>query len=243
MPNNESTELARRLYLVLSIDDKRAADDPLKLPGALRKDVAEDVKNLADRDALTGTTEGERTEASGMQHRALDELERQLRGGHRFIQALDEEMITDVERDGLFEAYLWKGGQIGRFDHARCLSLARQAIKVEKDNLIKAQWRYPAMRLARIKAQSDIIDGLADTATGGGRQAANRSRDTALDLGTTTLLRVRFWYCSATRDADRTPELARIEYQPRRDYGTVAEAAPIPSMLIPPIPATLTANP
>ena len=41
-------------------------------------------------------------------------------------------------------------------------------------------------------------------------------------LPATTLLRIRFHYCSATRDADATPELNRIGYQPRRDPGQVA---------------------
>jgi hypothetical protein len=38
------------------------------------------------------------------------------------------------------------------------------------------------------------------------------------------VLRVRFWYCCATRDADKSPELAKIEYQPRREYGSVDDA-------------------
>ena len=150
-------------------------------------------------------------------------LERQLRGGHRFIQALDESVISESERAGLFETYLWKSGNIGEFDHGRCLALARQAVKVDSENLAKAEWRYPAVRLARIVAQVGIIEDEAGEATGAGRQGATKARNEAQALGETTLLRVRFFYCSATRDADQSPELARIEYQPRRDYGTVPE--------------------
>ena len=224
MPTNESIDLARRLKLALTIDDKRAADDPLKMPALLRKDVAADLQSLEDADAETGPAEGDRAQASGAQRKALDELERQLRGGYRFIAALDEEHISDEERDGFFEAYLWKGGQVGRFDDGRCLALAKQAVMVSRDSSVKPEWRYPAVRLARIVAQLAIIEGVQDTATGGERQTANQLRDAAFDLAQTTMLRVRFWYCSATRDADKSPELARIEYQPRRDYGTVADA-------------------
>ena len=119
---------------------------------------------------------------------------------------------------------MWKSGNIGEFDDGRCLALARQAVKVDSENLAKAEWRYPAVRLARIVAQLGIIEDEASEATGAGRQGATKARNEAQALGETTLLRVRFFYCSATRDADQSPELARIEYQPRREYGSVAEA-------------------
>lgn len=229
MPTEQSIDLARRLTLALAIDAKRAADDPLKLPAALLKDVQDDLQDLEDADAQTGPAEGERTEASGALRKAYDEIERQLRGGYRFIGAIDEDMITDEEQAGVFEAYLWKGGQVGRFDDARCVALAKQAIKVQTENLVKAPWRYPAVRLDRIKAQLAVIESLQDPASVGTRQTVNNRRNAAVDLATTTLLRVRFWYCCATRDADRTPELARIEYQPRREYGTASEAKKAPT--------------
>ncbi|MBS0660983.1 MAG: hypothetical protein JSR82_22410 [Verrucomicrobia bacterium] len=57
-------------------------------------------------------------------------------------------------------------------------------------------------------------------------------------MAQTTLHRVRFFYCSASRDADQTPELARIGYQPRREGLRPAEedqpAAPA-SPTIPPL--------
>lgn len=226
MPTNESTELGRRLKLVLTIDNKRKADDPLRLFPALRKDVVDDLEDLEETDALTGSSEGERTEASGKKRKAYNELERQLRGGHRYLLALDDDAITEEERAGVLEAYLWKGGLIGRFDDARCVALAKQAAKVAEEGLVKEAWRYPTVRLARIEAQLSIIEDKTDTATGGERQSANKSRNTAFDLAETTLLRVRFWYCCATRDADKSPELAKIEYQPRREYGTVTSGKP-----------------
>ena len=224
MPNDQSTELARRLNLVITVDDSREVGSTFKLPASLRADVVGDLAVLARLDALTGTAEGARAEASGTLRGAFEELERQLRGGHRFIQALDESVVSESERAGLFETYLWKSGNIGAFDDGRCLALARQAVKVDSENLAKAEWRYPAVRLARIVAQLGIIEDEAGEATGAGRQGATRARNEAQALGETTLLRVRFFYCSATRDADQSPELARIEYQPRRDYGTVPEA-------------------
>lgn len=82
---------------------------------------------------------------------------------------------------------------------------------------------YSAPRLARIAAQLAIVDGLESPASGADREQATRRRDTALDLARTTLLRVRFHYCAATRDADQNPELVRIGFQPRREPGTVGD--------------------
>ncbi len=235
MPTQDSIETARRLKLIVTIDDGRPAADPFKLPGLLRADVVDDVANLEELDVLTGTEEGERTEASGTKRKAFTEMERQLRGVHRFIQALDDDAINPEERKGLFESYLWQNGQIGQFDDERRVELARQAIKIDAENLVKAEWRCPAVRLARIQAQLAIIEEKEDPASGGGRQAANRARNTSLELAATTLLRVRFWYCCASRDADKTPELARIEYQPKRPYGSQDAPAPGPDSPVPPV--------
>jgi hypothetical protein len=220
MPTNESQDVSRRLTLVQQIDDKRAADDPFKLPAQLRHDVDADAAALSASDVSTGSAEGDRAAASASQRRALDELERQLRGGYRFIAGLDEDGITDAQRVKVFETYGWKSGQIGRFDDARVVSLAETALKVGAGEIADAAWRYPQARLDRIKLQLDLVKANAPTASGGDRLDATKQRDAALDTAGTTLSRVRFYYCSASRDADRTPELAKIEFQPRRDYGT-----------------------
>lgn len=57
IPTSESIDLARRLKLVLTIDDKRKADDPLKLFPALRMNVVDEAKDLEDADGITGSPE------------------------------------------------------------------------------------------------------------------------------------------------------------------------------------------
>jgi hypothetical protein len=57
------------------------------------------------------------------------------------------------------------------------------------------------------------------TASGGIAKKAIKVRDAALETAKTTLARVRFHYCSASRDADKTPELAKLDFQPRRMPG------------------------
>jgi hypothetical protein len=238
MANEEASEIITRLGTVQSIDTARAAGDPFKLPAFLRADVDADRTALLATDLLTAPAEGARASASGMQKAAFTELVRQLRGGWRYIGAIDETTITEPQRLGVFNAYGWQGGEIGRLDdQERILALARLAASVTAAQAGNAAWLYTAERKARIATQLAIITGAEDLASGAGREMATHVRDTALETARTTLLRVRFYYCCASRDADKTPELARIGYQPRRDPGEVDHGG---GPQKPPAPAGLT---
>ena len=51
MPNDQSTELARRLNLVITVDDSREVGSTFKLPASLRADVVGDLAVLARLDS------------------------------------------------------------------------------------------------------------------------------------------------------------------------------------------------
>jgi len=99
------------------------------------------------------------------------------------------------------------------------VSLARTALSVGAGQIPQIEWRYPQPRLDRIILQLGIVTDHAVTATGGDREKALKVRNAALEMAKTTLARVRFYYCSASRDADKTPELAKLDFQPRRMPG------------------------
>ena len=91
---------------------------------------------------------------------------------------------------------------------------------------------YPADLVTDLTAQLAIFDANAPVATGGLRSAATHVRDAKVDNAKTSLAQVRFYYCSASRDMDQTPELAKIGWQPRRAMGTVTgtnKPAPAPA--------------
>jgi hypothetical protein len=72
-----------------------------------------------------------------------------------------------------------------------------------------------------------IVNANQPLATGGSAQAATAARNVALvDLNSSNE-RVRHFYCSCSDLREKTPELARIGFQPRRDAGD-AEAPPDP---------------
>ena len=224
MPNEESSDLTTRLTTAQTVDTGRAASSPFKLPASLRADLDADLAALKTTDADTAPAEGGRAGAVAARRAAITELVRQHRGGYRGIAAIDETTITEPQRIVVFEAYGWASGEIGRLDEdTRIIALARQAPTVSAADVGgNATYLYSAARLSRIAAQLAIIDASESVASGADSELATLRRDTALDLAATTLLRIRFLYCSATRDADATPELTRIGYQPRRDPGEVA---------------------
>ncbi len=230
MPTDVSSDLTSRLTTAQTVDNGRAANSPFKLPATLRADLDADLAALKTTDADTGPAEGSRASSVAARRAALNELNRQHRGGYHFIAAIDETTITDGQRRQVFEAYGWPSGELGRLDDdLRLIALARQAPTVSATDAGGAAFLYPATRLARIAAQLAIVDAAESTASGADAQTATLRRDTAVSLAGTTLSRVRFFYCSATRDADATPELTRIGYQPRRDPGEVPHPEPTAS--------------
>lgn len=219
MPTQQSASIEDQLGTILRVDKKRTADDPFKLPKFLRDDVTADLAALSDTDLATSPAEGKRAGASQRQRRAYAELERQLRGGYRFLLGIDEEEITTDERTEALRAYGWVGGKIGNVlaDDAGVLANARLALGITAKEVPDAAHRYPDARRARIETQLGIIDADHVTATGGDRVQANRVRNAAMETAGTTALRVRFYYACASRDADQTTELTKIGFTPRHD--------------------------
>jgi hypothetical protein len=227
MPNEESLAVLAQMHLITIVDDGRAATDPFKLPAFIRTQFNADRAALEEADADTALTESDRAGGSVAARDALTALEDLNREGFKFIEAIRAKVITDAERLETFTAYGWAGGKLGRFNDARVLGLSRLAVLPHDD--LPAAFRYSADLLADMAAQLTIFDAHAEAATGGDREIATRVRNGALDAARTTLARVRFYYCCASRDTDQTPELAKINFQPRRDPGGVDHPASAPT--------------
>lgn len=229
MPNAESTATRKQLEDIVALDDKRAKGDPFTLTATLRKDVEDDLAALGDTDDDTAPAEGDRAGSSARQRRAFNEIARILRGGHRFIGGLDEDAVSREDRLQVFTTYGWAGGKVGRLDDdTQLLKLARLGVSVGAAEIPTTAWRYPAARVQRLQDQLKIVGDNREKATGGDREMATHLRNTALETARTTALRVRFHYCSATRDADQTPELTKIGFTPRHDPQPTATAATAP---------------
>ena len=233
MPNTESLSTIAQMHLVKTVDTARAAGDVFKLPALLRTQHDADLDGLETADSSTALTEGDRAGGSAAARNALTKLQGFLKEGYNFITAIRASQITDAQRLEVFTEYGWAGGLMGRMNDGRVIGLARLAVQAHPG--IGPNFCYPADLVADLAAQLAVFDANAKIATGGDRAAATHLRDAKLDLANTSLAQVRFYYCSATRDTDQTPELAKIGFQPRRAAGTVtANNKPAPA----PAPAT-----
>ena len=230
MPNAESLSVIAQMHLIKTVDTARAAGDPFKLPVFIRTQHDADMDGLEAADGNAALSAGDRAGGSAAARAALTKLEGYLREGYKFIGAIRASQITDAQRLEVFTEYGWASGLIGKFSDGRVIGLSRLAVQAHPD--IAANFCYPADLVADITAQLAVFDTNAPVATGGQRSAATHVRDAKLDNANTSLAQVRFYYCSASRDTDQTPELAKIGLQPRRAAGTVTgntKPAPAPA--------------
>jgi hypothetical protein len=228
MPNADSLSAIAQMHLIQSVDTSRDAADVFKLPTRLRTQVDTDLGVLDAADSNTALTESDRAGGSAAARQALDRLQELSKEGFNYITAIRSTQITDAQRLEVYTAYGFAGGKLGRFNDARILGLSRLALQAHSN--LQSAWRYQADLVTDITAQLAVYDANAEVATGGEREKATRARDAALEDAQSTLAQTRFYYCSASRDTDQTPELARIGFQPRRlPTATNGQPAPAPA--------------
>ncbi len=225
MPNSDSLQAIAQGRLIQTVDDKRAATDRFKLLPADRTLFNTRLDDLSAKDNDTALTESNRAGGSGAARAALNRMEVLLHEGYNAITAIRSTKITEAERLEVYTAYGWSGGNLGEFNDARTLGLARLALASDLD-IEKPEWEYAADLKADLAAQLAIFDAKADDRTGGDRMEATKQRDKALELFQTMLSRVRHYLCSASDDVDQSPELRRHGFKVRKDRVKAAKPAP-----------------
>lgn len=234
MSTQKSRSVAARARKIQNVDGTRPAADPFKLPAPLRATLDADLSALDRAGQLVQDARGADALASPRVRAAIDTLEDLLRQGYRTIDGLPDYQLDPLAKREVFEAYGWTRGLIGDFDDTRTLEMAEDAVALAAAPAAEQPaWLYPAPLLALIAAQLSIIEGETTTASGSAFQTAIDARDKALAKLRRTNTRVRFYYCSASDEVDRTPELVKIDFQPRRDpepaaASTTTKPAPSP---------------
>lgn len=224
MPNEAVLREIEIGELTIAVDDSRDAADPFKLLAGHRALVVARLAALQAAEAATTMGEAGRAGASRTLRDALDLLESLHRDGYNFIRGILSFQISAAERLEVFTAYGWESGEIGLFTAARIESMANQATAATP-LITNAAHRYPTALLEAITAQLAIVNAHQPLATGGSAQAATAARNAALVELNSINERTRHFYCSCSDLREKTPELARIGFQPRRDPGDAAPPA------------------
>lgn len=235
MPNEAVLREIEIGELIIAVDDARDAADPFKLAAGHRTLVVTRLAALQAAEAAATMGEAGRAGASRTVRDALDLLESLLREGYNFIRGLLSVQISAADRLGLFTAYGWESGEIGLFTDARIESMANQAIAATP-LIANAAHRYPTALLDPIIAQLAVVNANQPLATGGFAQTATAARNAALVELNSINERTRLFYSSCSDLREKTPELARIGFQPKRDAGAAESPA------FPGTPGTATYN-
>jgi hypothetical protein len=214
--------------LIIQVDTGRPAGDPFKLVASLETTVATRLADTKAKHAAVVMTESATVGASEQRKQALARLDELLHNGYNAIGAVPSDDLSDAQRLQVYTAYGWDGGQIGDMSTAsRIETLANLAVTATADATVPAAGKYPATLVTRISNWLGILDGASVLATGGDAQTLRQARNDARDTLEDAISRVRSAYCSASDDGDSTPELAKINMQPRRAPGD-AQPQPLP---------------
>jgi hypothetical protein len=245
MQRRESASALDQARTILTVDDARSVGDDFKLSVGLRGLLESRRATLEQAETNLRLVSGGRVNAATRLKDSRATLAGLLRDGYNHIRAIPSYEIDPEVRLGAFIAYGWDNGKLGDLnDDTLLLTLARQALRATPD-VKPAQARYPVPLLDRLEAALSAYTEASALAKIGTRQTATRTRDTAMDALEKTLARVRFFYCQASDETDKTAELARIDFQPRRSSGqrsTAAEKVAPPDGPLPPIPAPPSAG-
>ncbi|WP_394796829.1 hypothetical protein [Armatimonas sp.] len=205
--------------LVQKVDDARTATDSFKLLAFLRTPLDSDVASVASFDNQKDTTESGRRSNKPRYDAAVDTLTERLRDGFRHIEGIPDFELSAADKQAALIAYGFERGILGDLKNtARVIQLGHKAL-AQTPQIAPPNARFPESVLTRIQEQLAIIAETAPQATTSPRQAATKQRNAAAKSLSTTLLRIRFYYACVTPDADKTPELAKIGFQPRRTSG------------------------
>ncbi len=229
MADQATLDAIETAELILQVDSPRDAADPFKLPAALRTLVSSRLADTQGKHAAVVMTASATVGASEQRKQALAKLDELLHNGYNAIGAVASDDLPDAQRLQVYTAYGWEGGQIGDLSTAtRIETLANLAVTATADISVPAAGKYPAALVTRISNWLGILHGVLVLATGGSAQALRQVRNDSRDRLQIAISRVRLAYCSASDDGESTPELAKINMQPKRAPGD-AQPQPLPA--------------
>ena len=210
--------------LIVQVDNTRGSGAPFKLPGDLRSLIAGRLAFAKSKNAATSVSAGDAAGASVQVQAALDKLREALRDGFNHIKGIPSDDISSAQRVQAFTHYGWEGSKLGALTSATRVNHLTDLAQAGVSSVL-AIARYPASVMNKINNWSAVLEANEALAGGGTRQAAIEARNKARDDLRNANMRVRFFYCSQSDEGEKTAELARIGFQPRRERG---DAAPQP---------------
>ena len=199
---------------------------PFKLPADLRALADTRLALAKSKNAATSISAGDAAGASVQVQAALGKLREALRDGFHHIKGIPSDDITPAQRVQAFTHYGWQGSKLGALTSATRINHLVELAQAGVSSVLLIA-RYPSSVMNKINNWAAVLEAHEALAGGGTRQAAIEARNQSRDALQKANMRMRFFYCSQSDDGEKTAELARIGFQPKRDAGD-AQPQPLP---------------
>jgi hypothetical protein len=230
MADIELIEAILHADTILSADTTQPPYSEYKFATALRTAVAQALADARSAYSAFQLAAGDQAGASARMTQARVRLGDLCRNAHSTIEAVPAD--TDAEEQEKIDALVsigFTGGRLGNLgDRAHLLDVV-DAILANNASL-PAAYRVPAAITTRLTNWRAVNAANEVIARGGAREPLTAAKDAARTVLEKRISRVRLYISSCNDLGEYNPELARYDFQPKRDPGA-AQPQPKPGAI------------
>lgn len=211
--------------IIIATDDAQAPYSEYKFTTALRTAVAQALASARAANSAVQLAAGDQAGASARVQEARTRLADLCRNAHSTIEAIPAD--TEAEEQERIDALVslgFTGGKLGPLGDRGHLMSVVDAILANNASL-PAAYRVPAAITTRLTNWRAVLLANENIARGGSREPLTAAKDAAKLVLLARIARVRLYVSSCNDLGEYNPELARYDFQPKRDPG---EAQPQP---------------
>lgn len=216
--------------IIVEADDAQAPYSEYKFTVALRNAVTLALAGARAANSAVQLAAGDQAGASARVHDARTRLADLCRNAHSTIEAIPAD--TDAEEQEKIDALVslgFEGGKLGQLGDRGHLMAVVDAILANNASL-PAAYRVSAAITTRLTNWRAVLLTNEIIARGGSREPLTAAKDAAKVVLFARIARVRLYVSSCNDLGEYNPELARYDFQPKRDPGD-AQPQPKPGAI------------
>jgi hypothetical protein len=200
---------------------------PYKLPTVLDGLFTASLAAARAANSAVQLAAGDQAGARGRVQQARERLAGLVRNAFNHVNSVPDEDASEQDRMDALVSLGFEQGELGDLADATHLMQIVTDI-LDNSGQLPALLRVPANILTRLVNWKAVLQANEGIAKGGGREVLTDQKDTARNTLAARISRVRHWLCSCSDEGEQNPELARWDFQPKRDPGD-AQSQPKPA--------------
>jgi hypothetical protein len=227
MADTKLQELILQGDLIARVNLAAPPYNPYKLPTVLDGLFTTSLAAARAANSALQLAAGDQTGARGRVQQARERLGGLARNAFNHLNSVPDEDASEQDRMSALVSLGFEQGELGVLSDPVHLMEIVTGILANNAQL-PALLRVPGNIITRMTNWQSVLAANEGIAKGGGRGVLTDQKDTARDTLAARISRVRHWLCSCSDEAEQDPELARYDFQPRRDPGD-AQPQPKPA--------------